>query len=162
MSRIVAAEVGRHAHRLIAKLASGEVNDLMAAACQLLDLAPVEGAVRASVLTALTSAATVYEQRLLPIDARLIEVELTLSGCRADLVWEHRDGAVAIDELKWSRAPRTLTKQIRALVASGHARWPGSFVGVRRSPLMRPSNTALFAGESDPGLVELPKWLEVR
>lgn len=162
MSTFVAAEVGKRVHRLVAQLARGEVHDLNQGACALMAGNPVDGAVRASVLFALTSAATVYQERLFPMNAELLAVELPLTGCRADLVWRHEHGGVVIDELKWSNADGSITKQVTGLVASGYARWGDSFVGVRRCPLRAAGKTALFAGPDGPKRVGLPSWIEVR
>ena len=162
LAQTVACEVGRHVHRLIAGVADGSVVDRQAVACRMLDKAPVDGAVRASVLFALLSATAVYAERLFPLEADLIGVEVTLTGCRADLVWRHSTGQVAIDELKWSAASARLTKQIVALVQSGSARWGGDFVGVRRCPLQRADQTVLFSGSERPKRSSLPTWLEVR
>ena len=163
MATLIATEVGRRVHVLIASVAAG-AEDPRSQAYRIVDRAPVEGAVRGSVLTAMLSAFAVYRDRLWPQDAELVGAEVLLTGCRADLVWRHSSGQIAIDELKWSSSRRRATKQVRALAQSGGARWGASFAGVRYCPLQAVSNTDLIAsnGADSVSSLVLPAWLEVR
>ncbi len=162
MARLVAADTGRRVHKLLGQIAHLTDVDVAEVTDRLLLAEPVPGAVRSSIRWQVASAANVYMQRLRPLDARLIGVEVPLDGCRADLVWEHiPTGLIVIDEVK-TRGQVLTTKQIRNLVAAGYVQWPGKFIGVRRCATQQASQTVLLGGSPYVQPRTLPTWLEVR
>lgn len=162
MARLVAADTGRMVHKLLGQIAHLTDVDIAEVTDRLLLAEPIPGAPRGSIRLQVASAVNVYMQRLRPLDARLIGVEVHMDGCRADLLWEHiASGLIVIDEIK-TRGQALTTKQIRNLAASGYERWPDRFIGVRRCATQQASATVLLGGTPHLRSIPLPTWLEVR
>lgn len=87
----------------------------------------------------------------LPSAWRLLDTEVELDDSRADLVFEHADGRVLIDEIKaglHSKAHADGSRQVASHLRGGRRHWGPSFVGVRLLPLAAPASARLFTSST--------------
>lgn len=137
----VEAEVGVRAHRVIAGLMTGDRRPdprAALAACRAdLEAHPEPDRVRRrATAQGLRSCVAVYLTVAWPGEGwRCIGAEVRLGKRVADLVLEHDDGRVLIDEVKTGEVPSFADAQVRDLLAAGRRRWSRNFCGVRVVPL---------------------------
>lgn len=121
----------------------------------------VTGPMRASVRISASTNANKYLTRCTPTGWHLIGCEVRLDGAIADVVWEHPNGRVFIDEIKTGVAGRDVpdvVDQLTRLVRAGKGRWGTRFVGVRHLPLATPRYATVWT--FDPADVLTPAVLE--
>ena len=158
----VERDVGTRVHRVIAGLARAHPTDrpspavVLSACCADLDRDRVDERVRRrAVSQGLRTATNVYVGLAWPPDGWVFAgAEVSLGGARADLVWEHTDGRVLIDELK-TGADDTAARQVARLLAAGRRRYGTALVGVRLVPLGAINRMRLVGADTGtpPGLV---------
>lgn len=151
-----AMAVGERTHAAIARMLDGGVpadraNRVIAigeATNAVLTESPVvHPRAKAAKMSVATGVACYLSFFLPPRDWRYVASEVVLGRGRADLVFEHGDGRVLVDEVKTGRGRVNETKarpQIDRLLAGGAERWGRQFVGVRLCALSEPQVTRLF------------------
>ena len=120
------------------------------AAATVLARRPISYRPQESLLDAVT-AAGVYLRRFCPTDSwTFVGAEYTSHACKFDLVWEHPDHGVLIDELKLGigRGGEIATRaQIDRYLAEGALLW-SEFVGVRLCAVHEPGRSRLYEPRS--------------
>ncbi|MGZ4314198.1 MAG: hypothetical protein ACXVRS_00045 [Gaiellaceae bacterium] len=146
-------EVGGRTHQIVAETLRDNGNSratspltVTQAARRVLAAHPISYRPRESFLEAVT-AAGVYLQRLRPPDGwELIVSEHLVRGCRFDLVWEHEQHGVLVDELKLGvgrGGELAVRAQIDRYLSEGARTWT-KFVGVRLCAVHEPGTSRLF------------------
>ncbi len=169
--------VGDRAHRIVAAVVrqqpqhgrSAHAINLARCGRAVFDDHPVEYRTRESFLDAVT-AAGVYLHRFRPgPDWTLIPDELVDGRNRFDLVHQHRDGGMLIDELKLGvgRSAETAVRdQIDRYVTAGSRRWGSSFMGLRLCAVHEPLQSRFYLPDRRRSLLlaeaDLPHGLAVR
>jgi hypothetical protein len=144
--------VGRAIHDTIARLAvhtlaptTSEILDAVAA--ELRPYRPIEARAHRQKIAAHVHT---YFQRLLPsAQWRFVGAEIQLGPGRVDLLWQNRDGALLIDELKTGNARQLQTRRTREQVAAyldcAHSIWPDRLSGLRLLSTSEPTRSLFIS-----------------
>lgn len=144
--------VGRVIHDTIARLAvrtltptTSEVLDVVAVALH--GYRPVEARAHRQKIAAHVST---YFRRLLPPDQwRFVGAEMQLGPGRVDLLWQDRDGALLIDELKTGNVRQLQTRRTREQAAAyldcAHSIWPDLLSGLRLLSTSEPASSLFIS-----------------
>lgn len=144
-------QIGSQAHRMIGELLLAghrrpNVLLLRRHAVQHGLLSIYSGAPKQAAKQLLLSAASSYFRFFVPDHSWLFGgVEVSLAGCRADLVWSGAEGVV-IDEIKTGRLAarfeqEALTQQVERLLAAGVMEYGERLIGVRALVLAAPATS---------------------
>lgn len=147
-------EVGRRIHQVIGQLAgtSPSPREVIAVVHRLWREDPHGGTVATSTRLQCSTAVSVYLQRCHP-DRKLWSlhgVEVAFDEAVADLVWEHTDGRIMVDEVK-STNPELddVADQLRRLARGGRQHFGASFAGVRFVPVAAPGRVRVYDERND-------------
>lgn len=146
--------VGRAIHDTIARLAvhtlaptTSEILDAVAIALH--GYRPIEARAHRQKIAAHVH--TYFRQLLPPAQWRFVGAEMQLGSGRIDLLWQDRDDAVLIDELKTGNARQLQTRRTREQVAAyldcARSIWPDLLSGLRLLSTSEPARSLFISSD---------------